>query len=53
MPIVFSDPRLPGNPIIFANDSFLALTGHERQEVLGQTYHFMMGAKFPAAAEAV
>ena len=43
MPIIFSDPRLPGNPIIYANDSFLALTGNEREEVLGQTYHFMMG----------
>lgn len=50
MPIVFSDPRLPGNPIIFANDSFLALTGYEREEVLGQTYHFMMGANTDPAA---
>lgn len=43
MPIVFSDPHLPGNPIIFANDSFLKLTGYEHAEVLGQSYHFMMG----------
>lgn len=44
MPMVISDPTVPGNPIIFANDSFLALTGYEREEVLGQSYHFMMGA---------
>lgn len=44
MPMVVSDPKLPGNPIIFANDSFLALTGYEREEVLGQSYHFMMAA---------
>ena len=43
MPMVFSDPQIPGNPIIFANDSFLALTGYDREEVLGRSYHFMMG----------
>lgn len=42
MPMVISDPKLPGNPIVFANDSFLALTGYEREEVLGRSYHFMM-----------
>jgi hypothetical protein len=43
MPMVFSDPQIPGNPIIYANDSFLALTGYDREEVLGRSYHFMMG----------
>ena len=27
MAMVFTDAKAPGNPIIFANDSFLALTG--------------------------
>ena len=27
MPMLFLDPQLPGNPIIYANDSFLSLTG--------------------------
>ena len=52
MPMVFLDPRLPGNPIVFVNDSFLALTGYKREEVLGRTYHFMMGADTDPAARA-
>ena len=52
MPMVFSDAQLPGNPIIYANDSFLALTGYERQEVLGRGYHFMMGPGTDPAARA-
>ena len=45
MPMLFSDPNLPGNPIVYANDSFLALTGYEREEVLGNSCHFLMGAE--------
>jgi len=52
MPMLFSDPKLPGNPIVYANDSFLALTGYEREEVLGKTYHFLMGAETEPAARA-
>jgi PAS domain-containing protein len=36
MPMVFADAKQAGKPIIFANDSFLALTGYSREEVLGQ-----------------
>jgi PAS domain S-box-containing protein len=52
MPMVFSDPQIPGNPIIYANDSFLALTGYDREEVLGRSYHFMMGPGTDPAASA-
>ncbi len=45
MPMIFSDPNLPNNPIVYANESFLALTGYEREEVLGKSYHFLMGAE--------
>jgi PAS domain S-box-containing protein len=38
MPMVFTDAKAVGNPILFANDSFLALLGFEREEVLGQTF---------------
>lgn len=42
MAMVFTDSKTPGNHIIFANDSFLALTGYTREEVLGQNFNFMM-----------
>jgi PAS domain S-box-containing protein len=42
MPMIFTDAKVLGNPIIFANDSLLALTGYERAELLGQTVDFLM-----------
>src|SRR5579872_7153213 len=42
MAMVFTDAREPDNPIIFANDSFLSLTGYDREEVLGQSFNFLM-----------
>lgn len=42
MPMVFTNAEEPDNPIVFANDSFLALTGYERSEVLGQSFNFLM-----------
>ena len=43
MPMVLTDPNLPGNPIIFANEAFLKLSGYSMDEVLGQQPHFMDG----------
>lgn len=37
-----SRTKEPGHPIIFANDSFLSLTGYDREEVLGHGFNFMM-----------
>ena len=42
MAMVFTDAKKPDNPIIFANDSYLALTGYAREEVLGQSFNFLM-----------
>ena len=42
MPMVFMDAKAAGNPIIFANDSFLSLTGYARDEVLGHSFNFLM-----------
>ena len=42
MAMVFTDAKQPNNPIIFANDAFLALTGYAREEVLGQSFNFIM-----------
>ena len=41
MAMVFTDAKEPGHPIIFANDSFLSLTGYDREEVLGHGFNFM------------
>jgi PAS domain-containing protein len=43
MAMVFTDAKQPNHPFIFANDSFLSLAGYERQEVLGQSFDFLLG----------
>lgn len=50
MPMVFTDAKEPGNPIIFANDSFLTLTKYTRDEVLGQSFNFLMARGTDKAA---
>ncbi|MDZ5697890.1 HWE histidine kinase domain-containing protein [Chelativorans sp. M5D2P16] len=50
MAMVFTDAKGPGHPIIFANDAFLALTGYDREEVLGQDFNFLMERGADAAA---
>jgi PAS domain S-box-containing protein len=42
MAMVFTDARAPDHPIIFANDSFLKLTGYQRDDVLGLTFDALM-----------
>jgi PAS domain S-box-containing protein len=42
MAMVFTDATEQHNPIIFANDSFLSLTGYEREEVLGKSFNFLL-----------
>ncbi|MGZ5894712.1 MAG: HWE histidine kinase domain-containing protein [Xanthobacteraceae bacterium] len=42
MAMVFTDATENENPIIFANDAFLALTGYERKEVLGKSFDFLL-----------
>lgn len=42
MPMVFTDAKAPDNPIIFANDSYLSLTGYDREEVLGKSFDFSL-----------
>src|ERR1700681_3729137 len=50
MAMVFTDATKPDNPIIFANDSFLSLTGYGREEVLGQSFNFIMAHAADAEA---
>mmetsp|Transcript_21837 Transcript_21837/g.47932 ORF Transcript_21837/g.47932 Transcript_21837/m.47932 type:complete len:398 (+) Transcript_21837:102-1295(+) len=40
-----SDPALPDNPIVFASDDFLKLTGYTREEVLGRNCRFLQGPR--------
>ncbi|WP_437871869.1 sensor histidine kinase [Methylorubrum extorquens] len=43
MPMIVTDATLPGNPIIFANQAFMELSGYSLEELLGQDPHFMNG----------
>ena len=43
MPIIVTDIKRPDNPIIFANDAFLQLTGYSREEVNGRNCRFLQG----------
>lgn len=42
MAMVFTDAKEPAYPIVFANDSFLKLTGYERAEVLGRPFNSLV-----------
>jgi len=41
MPIIITNPRLHDNQIVFANDAFLALTGFDRDEIIGRNCRFL------------
>lgn len=43
MAMIITDPRQADNPIVFANASFLDLTGYAREEVLGRNCRFLQG----------
>src|ERR1041384_7540598 len=39
-----SDPRLPDNPLVYVNQSFLSITGYTADEVLGRNCRFLQGS---------
>jgi len=43
MPMVVTDPYRPDNPIVFANQAFLELTGYRATEVVGRNCRFLQG----------
>jgi len=45
MPMILTNPRLDDNPIVFANNAFLDLTGYEVEEVAGRNCRFLQGAE--------
>src|SRR6202044_2161927 len=42
MPMAFTDAEKANHPLVFANESFLSLTGYDQKEVLGQSFDFLM-----------
>lgn len=54
MSVVFSDPALPDNPMIFVSDEFEKQTGYSPEEALGRNCRFMQGPDTnPHAIEAI
>ena len=45
MAMIITNPRERDNPIVFANDAFLALSGYEREEIMGTNCRFLQGAE--------
>ena len=52
MPMIVTDPRQDDNPIVFANDAFLHLTGYARDELLGRNCRFLQGPETDRTAVA-
>jgi PAS domain S-box-containing protein len=42
MAMIFMDAEQANHPLVFANESFLSLTGYDRKELLGQSFDFLM-----------
>ena len=42
MAMVFTNAKEPDHPIIFANESFLTLSGYDQQEVLGRSFNALI-----------
>ena len=41
--IIITDPNLPDNPIVYANEGFLRITGYGLDEVVGRNCRFLQG----------
>jgi PAS domain S-box-containing protein len=48
MAMIFTDAKEATNPIVFANDSFLSLTGFDRAEILGQSFNSLLALETDA-----
>ena len=54
MAMIVTDATQADNPIIFANDAFVKLTGYARDEVIGRNCRFLQGPDTdPKAVEAI
>ncbi|WPP02356.1 histidine kinase famiy protein (plasmid) [Pseudomonas sp. HR96] len=43
MPMIVTDPNRPDNPIIFANQAFIEMTGYASEEIVGTNCRFLQG----------
>jgi PAS domain S-box-containing protein len=43
MPMIVTNPNLPDNPIVFANEAFIRMTGYQADELLGENCRFLQG----------
>ncbi|MBP0494041.1 PAS domain-containing protein [Roseomonas sp. SG15] len=43
MPMIVTDPNKPDNPIAFANQAFLKMTGYTPEEIVGHNCRFLQG----------
>ena len=54
MSVVFSDPSVPDNPMIFVSDEFEDQTGYSPEEAIGRNCRFLQGPDTnPHAIEAI
>lgn len=40
---VITDPNCPGQPVVYANESFTNITGYRKEEILGEESLFLIG----------
>jgi len=50
MPMLFTDPLADASPIIFANDSFLALTGYTKDQIVGKPLSVLFAELSPLSS---
>ncbi len=48
--MIVTDPNRPDNPIIFANQAFLEMTGYASEEIIGSNCRFLQGPDTDRAA---
>lgn len=54
MSVVFSDPSLPDNPMIYVSEEFETQTGYSAEEAVGRNCRFLQGpGTSPHAVEAI
>ena len=49
-PMVVTNPRLPDNPIVYANAAFMTMSGYSAEEVVGKNCRFLQGRETDPSA---